>query len=291
MKKINKIFSLMFAFVATLSLLTSCQPDDNTGAGNGILGPVLDASFTVTPVAGAVNTYLVKSVYNNYITSKWNTGVKGAKTFVGKSEEKLYFGDAGTYKVTHTAVGIGGQSYNFSKDIVVATSDPAAEVVKGGALKDAADWAQWTFLNISGGANKWTFAPGSVTYTYAGEHQGIYQAIDVVAGQKYNVDITVTCTTGLTDTWFEVYVMPQVPIQGSDYGNYGKDAACGINTWVGCGTTPFIDKLLSEVGCGSAYKGVVSFATTGKVYIVIRSGSNLKSGNTITLKNISMRKA
>lgn len=289
MKKTIKIFSLMFA-VATLSLLASCQPDDNTGAGNGILGSVLDASFTVTPVTGATNTYLVKAVYNNYITSKWNAGTKGAKTFVGRSEEKLYFSEAGTYKVTHIAVGIGGQSYSSTKEIVIATSDPAAEVVKGGALNDAADWAQWTFLNISGGANKWVFAPGSVTYTYAGEHQGIYQAIDIVAGQNYNVEMTVSSTTGLTDTWFEVYVMPQVPVQGADYGNYGNDGVAGINTWVGCGKEPFND-LLSVVGCGGKYKGSVTFSTSGKVYMVIRSGSNLNSGNTITLKNISMRKA
>ncbi len=288
MKKIKMILNLVFAFVATLSLLTACQPDD-VGNGNGILGPVLNASFTVTPVAGAVNTYLVKSDYNNYITSKWNTGVNGSKPFIGKSEETLYYGDAGTYKVTHTAIGIGGQSYSFSKDIVVAASDPAAEVVKGGALIDATDWAQWTFLNISGGANSWNFTTGSVTYTYAGEHQGIYQAIDVEAGQKYKVEMTVSSTTGLTDTWFEVYVMSQVPVQGSDYGNYGRDGAAGINTWVGCGKDPF-DDLLSEVGCGSKYKGIVLFPTTGIVYMVIRSGGGI-AGTSITLKNISMRKS
>jgi hypothetical protein len=292
MKKIKLIFSLMFALAITLSLFIACQPDDNTGVGNGILGPVLDPSFTVTPVTGKTNTYTLKATATNYIGSKWDMGT-GAGTADGKSEEKLFLPDAGTYTVTHTAVGIGGQQYSASKDIVVATSDPiAGNLVQGGKFANAADWAKWTiYYSTLGDPLQWKFNVGSASITPAGYNyteQGIYQAIDVVADKKYNLDMIVSSPTGLVNCWFEVYVLPDVPVNGvHPYGNLGTQGVRAIHTWTNCGVVPF-NGLISIVGCAAPLKGVITFPTSGKVYLMIRCGTE-NTTPTITVKNVEIR--
>ena len=289
MKNIKIIFSFMFAIVVTSSLLMSCQPDD-AGKGNGIFGSVLDASFTVTPIAGKTNTYSIKAVANNYVGSKWDMGA-GAGNTLGKSEEIVAFPDKGTYTIVHTAIGIGGQSYTSKQDIVVDVSDPiAGNMVQGAKFVDASDWAKWTILNITpvSGSTFWTFAPGSANISPAKMgNQAIYQAINVVAGVKYKIDMVVSSPAGIVNTWFEVYCLDQVPAQGSDYGNLASNGVNGINFWVGCGLTPF-NGLLSNLACAGKFKGVVSFPTSGTAYLVLKCGSQVE-GTSITVKNVEMR--
>jgi len=293
MKKIKLIFSLMFALAITLSLFIACQPDDNTGVGNGILGPVLDASFTVTPVTGKTNTYTLKATATNYIGSKWDMGT-GAGTTDGKSEETLFLPDAGTYTITHTAVGIGGQSYAASKDIVVATSDPVAgNLVQGGKFANAADWAKWTKWNKNptDPTDQWKFFPGYATFTAAGHDYvggGIYQAIDVVANKKYKIDMIVSCPVGLINSWFEVYCLPNPPVSGTDYGDAATQGTVAVHTWTGTGLQPFNGKITVVGRKDLPFYDGVTFPTSGKVYLMIRSGTE-NTTPTITLKNVEMR--
>jgi hypothetical protein len=293
MKKIKFIFSLMFAIAITLSLFIACQPDDNTGVGNGILGSVLDASFTVTPVTGKSNTYILKATATNYIGSKWDMG-NGAGTTDGKSEETLFIPDAGTYTITHTAVGIGGQLYSASKNIVVATSDPiAGNMVQGGKFENAADWAKWTKFNknATDPMDQWKFFPGYATFTPPGHDYlggGIYQIIDVEANKKYKIDMIVSCPVGLVESWFEVYCLATPPVVGTDYGDAATQGTVALHTWSGTGLVPFNGKI-SVIGKKTLpfYDGV-TFPTSGKVYLMIRSGTN-NTTPTITLKNVEMR--
>ncbi|WP_372745215.1 hypothetical protein [Lutibacter sp.] len=283
MKKIKLVTSLLFFVVLTAGLFTACQPDD-IETGNGIVGEELDASFTIAPVEGEVNKYLVKALATNYITSKWDIG-NGEEAFLGKSEEIIYFPDAGTYTVKHYAIGIGGESYVAEQNVVVATSDPAANVIQGGLFETAEDHAKWTVLKISNG-DFWTFNTGSVSVTTGGgwSQQAIYQAVQVEANQKYKIDMNVSSPAGLVNTWFEVYASATVPVQGSDY-NKGT-VVRSINTWAGCGLTPF-DGLISAVGCGSN-DGFITFTTSGTVYLVIKCGS--EGSPTITIKDVQFRK-
>ncbi len=290
MKKIKISFSLMLIIVTALSFLTACQPDD-VGNGNGILGPELDASFTVNPVPEKTNTYSLKAVATNYIGSKWDMG-NGAGTFIGKSEETIAFPDKGTYTVVHTALGIGGQSYSSSQNIIVETSDPiAGNMVQGGKFENADDWSKWTILNITptSGSTFWTFAPGSANVSFpVSGNQAIYQAINVDANTNYKIDMVVSSPAGIVNTWFEVYCLTTVPVQGSDYGNVGAEGVNGLNFWVGCGITPF-NGLLSALSCVGKFNGVVTFPTSGTVYLVIKCGSQVP-GNSITVKNVEMRR-
>lgn len=285
----------MFILVMALGLLVSCQPDDNNGVGNGILGPVLDASFTVTPVTGKTNTYLLKANSTNYIGSKWDMGT-GAGSNPGKSEETLFLPDAGTYTITHTAVGVGGQQYSTSKEIVVETSDPiAGNIVQGGKFANAADWAKWTKWNksLSDPTDQWKFFPGYATFTAAGYGYvggGIYQAVDVEANKTYIIDMVVSCPVGLVNSWFEVYCLPTPPVNGSgsEYGDAATQGTVAIHTWTGTGLVPFNGKI-RDIGKKTLpfYNGV-SFPTSGKVYLMIRSGTE-NTSPTITLKNVEMR--
>ncbi|SFS42047.1 hypothetical protein [Lutibacter maritimus] len=283
MKKIKLVTSLLFFAVLSFGIFTACQPDD-VELGNGIVGEALDASFTVTPVEGAVNKYLVKALSSNYITSKWDLGT-GEAAFIGKMEEEIYFPDAGTYAVKHYAVGIGGESFVAEQNVVVTTSDPAANLIQGGLFANAEDHAKWTVLTISSG-DFWKFNDGSVSVTTGGNwsQQAIYQAVQVEAGQKYKIDMNVSSTQGLTDTWFEVYASTTVPVQGADYAT--GTVVRSINTWAGCGLAPF-NGLISTVGCGNN-DGIITFPSSGTVYLVIKCGSG--GTPTITIKDVQFRK-
>jgi hypothetical protein len=83
-----------------------------------------DASFTVTPVAGQVNKYLLTSTSTNSFRYDWD---KGTGVFVqGKQIDTVYFSDKGTYTVKLLTYGQSGMD-TASQVINVANDDPAAQ--------------------------------------------------------------------------------------------------------------------------------------------------------------------
>ncbi|ADY53863.1 hypothetical protein Pedsa_3328 [Pseudopedobacter saltans DSM 12145] len=148
----------------------------------------------------------------------------------------------------------------------------------------------WQILKISNNDNvKFTVnGDGSVLATGGNSgHQGIYQAIQVKAGRKYKIDMRVK-GSGTTDTWFEVYVGTPAPVQLSDYSSGGN--LMGLNTWSGCGKSPF-DGQLSAIACsGATPKGVFTASATGTMYVVIRSGGANLGADGITITNIDLRR-
>lgn len=282
--KLNKVVKFLSIVLAAVAV--SCQPD-TLGSGNGLTATDLDASFTITEVASANNTYLL-SANNSYITSSWDFGF-GAGFSNGGTAEEVFFPDAGTYNIQHKVTGIGGASAIISQSVDVETSDPVAgNLVRGGKFADASDHAEWTVLNISASGASWTFNTGSATIVAGGwNQQAIYQAIDVVADKEYKIDMIVS-GNGNNETWFEVFASTVAPVQGSDYAN---NVVMGLNTWGGCGTGSF-SGLLSTAGCvdssyTSSKSNKVTFAASGTIYLVIKCGGNQTSG--ITVKNVEMR--
>lgn len=282
--KLNKV--VKFLSVAVIALITACQPTE-LGEGNGLTATNMDAGFTITEVTSANNTYLL-SANNSYITSSWDID-NGAGFSSGGTTKEVFFPDAGTYNVKRKVTGIGGVSETASQTIDVETSDPVAgNLVRGGKFEDASEHAEWTVLNISGGGAAWTFNEGSATIVAGGwNQQGIFQAIDVVAGKEYKIDMLVS-GDGNDETWFEVFASTVEPVQGNDYGN---NLVMGLNTWGGCGTGSF-SGTLSTVGCvdnsyTSSRSNLVTFDTTGTIYLVIKCGGNQTSG--ITIANVEMR--
>lgn len=280
-KNIKKCFAALLAVIAVISF-TGCQPDE-AGNGNGLSDTNVDASFTITPVAGSANRFILKSDGSNVITNKWNIG-KGV--FKGSDNQEVFLADAGNYTISHTAIGRGGVSNTLSQQLAVSTSDPAAgNMVKGGNFLNAEDQAQWTILHISGTATNWTFNEGSATVKGGSNaQQGIYQALQVEANKKYTLDMKVK-GSGATDTWFEVYVSPVAPTQNSDYSAGGKRLS--LNTWAGCGNNSF-DDYLSSIGCDGSGP-IVEFPTSGTVYLVIKSGGGNLGTTGISISEVEFR--
>nr|WP_315157458.1 hypothetical protein [uncultured Flavobacterium sp.] len=280
---LNRYVYLMLSII-TLSSLGSCQSDDITD--NGLSDANVDASFTVKAVEGSANRFILTAETKNVLGSKWDMG-DGAGMAVGKMTENLFLPDAGTYTITHAAIGRGGIINTASQQIVVATPDPVAgNILKGGRLNNADDWSKWTVTNPASSASI-TFASGSATLTASGwAGNGIYQAVNVVAGKKYVIDMVTSSTTGCSNTWFEVYCGYSAPVTGTDYSEGGKLRA--LSTWDGCATAAFSGKI-SAVGCTAANnKGIFTATQTGTAYLVIRGGGeDMKAG--IKIQNIEMR--
>lgn len=283
---LNRCIYLMFTII-TLSSLGSCQSEDIVD--NGLSDATVDPAFTITPVEGSANKFTLTAQTKNVLGSKWDLG-DGAGAYLGKMTETIFLPDAGTYKIVHSAIGRGGVVNTASQDIIVTTPDPVAgNILKGGKLLDAADWAKWTVYDVAtwSGNATWTFGPGyALLNSFGWDQYGMYQAIDVVAGKKYNIDMVVSSTTGGQNCWFEVYCGYSVPVNGSEYNEGGKLRA--ISTWDNCGNAPYAGKI-SIVGCKPENNlGIFTATKTGVAYLVIRGGGeDMKAG--IKIQNIEMR--
>ena len=281
--KIKWVANIMSIILVSLTI--SCQPDE-LGNGNGLTATDMDAGFTITAVSGANNTYLFEA-NNTYITSSWDIGNGNGFTLFG-NEVEVFIPDAGTYTVQHKVTGIGGNSSTVSQNLEVETSDPiAGNIVKGGKFDTADDVAEWTVLNISASGTEWTFADGKATVQGGGWNQkGIYQTVDVIEGLTYYVDMLVSSTSGVQNTWFEVFASPTAPVDGSDYSAGG--AIAKFSTWGGCASEPFSGQL-SIVGCDfNGEQGKFIAEATETIYLVIKcGGEDLMDG--VSVDNIEMR--
>jgi hypothetical protein len=281
--KINHLTSCLAAIsIGAIALYTGCKPE-TVGTGNGLSSPNLKSSFTLTPVAGKTNYYALNANTDGVLAVKWDKGTGGGSS-LGKAIDTAFYPDAGTYNVTLTAVGIGGQQVSSTQTVNVATSDPLAGNLVAGSKMQPGDDAFWTHMTITPGVS-FTMSNGQMTGMGGNNgHGAVYQAINVVAGRKYMVDMTVS-GSGATDTWFEVYVGTQVPVAGQDYSSGGK--LISLNTWAGCGKGNFSGKL-STLSC-SGSGNTVTFANSGTVYLFIKSGGSNLGTTGISFTNVEFR--
>jgi hypothetical protein len=279
--------TLFFISIA-FAIMTSCSKPDVHD--NGLSETSLNAEFTVTPVAGSDHRFIVTANDSSYILSKWDFD-NGAGPVIGRHSQPLFLPDAGTYNITHYAVGRGGMSFSATKTVTIATSDPAAgNLVQGGKFETAEDEAKWTKFNISGSSVTWNRSGGKMTVSGGGNngHAGIYQAIEVEANKDYRFGMIVS-GSGATDTWFEVYFGRVEPTEGADYTDGGIQIA--LNTWEGCGNKEFSGNI-AEIGCAGDLKGKegkVRFAQGGTIYLVIKCGGANLGSTGISIDNVELR--
>ena len=278
--QLNKRRYVFAMFAMGIAAMTSCKPEELT-KDNGLTDTNVDATFTITPVQGKLNTYALKANTAGIIGVKWDKG-DGSGFAAGKLVDTIVYDDAGTYTLTAEAVGRGGAKGTSSKQVIVATSIPIEGNLLKGAKMDAGDEAFWLPISYTAGVN-FSLANGKML-AMGGSfgHAGIYQAVQLVAGKKYKIDMNVS-GAGATDTWFEVYLGTTAPGAG-DYNSGGN--RMGLNTWTGCGSSAFNGKLsaLSCVGSGS----VVTAAATGTAYLVIRTGGGNLGTTGISIDNVSL---
>jgi hypothetical protein len=279
-KYINK--SLLLG--SAIFFLASCSPDTIDGEGNGLSQGAVDGSFKVAKTAE--NRYRLTTNANNYIMTKWNIDDEGFN--IGKNIQDIFLPDAGTYVVEHQAFGIGGVlAGTGTQTITVPTSDPiSGNMILGGRFDTPDEVSKWTTHKISASGSQWVFANGKATIVASGgSQQGIYQAVNVVAGQKYSIDMVASSDTALVDTWFEVYVLNSIPVTGQDISG---TVYRNINTWSGCGKSAFKGKV-SSVGCDTVKNaGVYTATTTGTVYLEIKCGGT--TVNSLSIDKVEFRR-
>ncbi len=88
------------------------------------LGPEPTASFTVTPIPGQTNRFLLSSTSANAYRFDWDKA-DGAGYQTGKEVDTVYFADRGDYNIRLLVFGHSGMA-NASQVITVANDDPAA---------------------------------------------------------------------------------------------------------------------------------------------------------------------
>jgi PKD repeat protein len=116
MKILNRNTGIAFTLI-TLIAIISCKYDVRD------LSPKPVASFTVSPIAGQVNRYLLTSTSTNAYRYDWDKA--GGAFLQGKQIDTVYFPDRGSYTVKLIVYGHGGID-STSQVITVAADDPAA---------------------------------------------------------------------------------------------------------------------------------------------------------------------
>lgn len=194
--------------LASTTVLWSCKPDYTELT---TFGKPEEANVVITETKVddskykfSVNTPLIGNAF-------WKIG----NGHVGNGDFTDTFYDIGEYSVELTFITKGGivTKKGVHKQTV---ADPIfGNLVKGGKFANAEDHAKWTVLTISAAGAKWVFEDGKASLTASGySGQGIYQTIDVVKDRTYKIDMLVSSESGLSESWFEVYISPTAPTQG-----------------------------------------------------------------------------
>lgn len=164
--------------LASLFYLPGCSPDDG-----GYLGNPATASFTVSPIAGRTNTYLLTSTSQNAFGYQWD---KGTGNFVkGSQVDTAYFPTKGSYAVKLRAFGRGG--YTESENKVEITVDdlmnnPQFKLLTAKKWKLDPDGATSIIVGTEG--NPGQYSPGGALapcqvddiYTFTADMKLTYQA-------------------------------------------------------------------------------------------------------------------
>ncbi|MDB5191613.1 MAG: hypothetical protein JWQ96_1176 [Segetibacter sp.] len=118
MKSFLNMLKLPLFLITMVTLMVGCKYDIKD------IGPKAKASFTVTPISGQVNRYLLSSTSQNTFMYEWNKA-DGKGYVSGKAIDTAYFPDKGTYIIKILAYGPGGID-STSQTVTVAADDPAA---------------------------------------------------------------------------------------------------------------------------------------------------------------------
>jgi hypothetical protein len=275
--------SALLLSVLAIGIYSGCKPE-KIGEGNGLVAKN-NGSFSINPVAGKPNNFVLQADETGVLGVKWDLGDGGGSN-PGIAIDSIFVPDAGTYNITLTTVGVGGVSKTVSKMLTVATSDPkAGNKVLGGKM-GAGDDQYWTHFIVGSGTNM-VLDPskGVMVANETGYQAGaIYQSFNLTAGQKYSVDMIVS-GSGATNSWFEVWVDTLKPTNGNDYNTGQKPIS--LNTFAGCGIGPFNGKLsaLSCSGSGDPF----TVPTTGTYYLVIKCGGQDTGLTGISFTNVTLR--
>lgn len=281
MKKIRNIF---IALMSVSLVFSACEPQMLDAPEVGSAPTQADLIITINQGEDE-NHWIIKNESTITGIANWDFG--NGVTGTG-NEVIVSYPDIAVYTISLTLVTKGGVATKTIEHNQTIAAAP--QLGPNLLLEGAENWTPYPGFN-----NTVSFDGTGAHFVYTSadgwQQAGIYQTVQVEAGKDYTVDMHVEATTGLANTWFEVYVDYEAPADGQDYNAGGKKRS--VNTWDGCGNSPF-NGLISEVGCGiedgvSKNEGLFEATQSGTVYVVIRSGGESAGhyGDGVIVSNIS----
>lgn len=274
MKTLKFISSaLVLGFVL---LFAGCADDDDFK----VAPTSEDASFTFSFDPENPNRVIFNAIPSddNWYTH-WDLGDNSSAE--GYEPSKVYL-TAGDYNVRFKVFTEGGEAESI-QTVVINQDFQGPNVLQNGEFNGS---APWTILPISDGIDV-SFENNEAQWTGGSGHIGIYQQFQVLENNLYQISMDIKGGP-LTDSWFEVYVGMEVPVDGQDYADGG--IRLGLNTWAGCGAEPFEGDFtaISCAGTGATFE----FSSAGTAYIVIRGGGlsgSSYAGDGVIIDNVAVR--
>ena len=272
--KLIKFLSWAF-IVGIISISTGCADD----VEEAVATPTSeDALFTFEFDSENPNMVHFSAIPNdaNWYTH-WDFGDNSSAE--GYEATKIFF-DSGDYDVRFRIFTEGGVAESF-QTVVINDDFEAPNLIENGEFNGS---DPWIVLPISDGVDV-SFDNNEAKWTGGSWGQiGIYQPMQLLANNEYQISMDIKGGP-LTDSWFEVYVGMETPVEGQDYTDGGMRLA--LNTWEGCGGEAFEGDFAaySCVGTGSTFE----FPTAGTAYLVIRGGGANYGSEGVTIDNVTVR--
>lgn len=276
MHKFNNNIILLISII-TLVGFTSCSSDEemiSTAPAEA------DAAFSYTIDAENPNKfYFTASPSVETWYEHWNFGDNTAAE--GNTAEKIFY-VKGDYEVRFKIFTEGGTA-ETTQTISIAEDLTGSNLAENGTFDDN---SVWQILPISDGAEV-EISDGQAHWTGGGwGNVGIFQPIEVEGGVTYQIQMDIS-GSGMSDSWFEVFVGTAEPALGQDYSSGG--ILMGLNTWDGCGGEPF-DGPLSTLSCSAgSTNGIFEFSETSSAYLVIKAGGANLGTEGVTIDNVTIR--
>jgi len=175
----------------------------------------------------------------------------------------------------------------FNADDILALFAPRVNLIS--------DITKWVPINLS-----WSNDVTATVNTQAGSilfkggnggwnQAGVYQEVRLYGHRQYKVDMHIQ-GSGANNVWFEVWLSKKKPQDGQDVTTGWDPAAVmllGLNTWNGCGVSPFNGQL-SVISCNG--KGsTITLPAGGTYYLTVRGGGNDLGTTGITVSNFEFK--
>src|SRR6185312_543608 len=192
----NLFFCCGLGLALAAICVSGCTPDNKSAS----LSALPKASFTVTPLSGATNTYICSAGTQGVFAWYWSSG--NGNPSPGTSSDTIHFSQHGNYRIVLTAVGEGG--YDTTSQVVSVANDDLGNTLIAGGMLNTASSSSWTFLNTGGTATTFTFGANGLVLSNTGSgantNGGVYQAIQVQAGVNYKFSAIVQ-GAGINASW------------------------------------------------------------------------------------------
>jgi hypothetical protein len=277
----SKILTIIFFFAFTIIALLGCQKQSNSSYE--VYGAVdsLKPTFTVTPVQGSNTKFVITNTTpGNCVGTYWNLDQGGGYTG-GKAIDTAFFPLAGTYNIRMQSLDKRGHLYNAGPIPVTTTVNDPRYVLKGGQMRQGDD-AYWNIFNQGPKNGIWTLANGLYAVTNNPNNTGIYQAVQLTGGKKYNVSITYVATS-YNSTWGEIWIGKFQPVNGSDYAANAPSSGNGSSS-----TPTFVSWSSSTTALTSGTKtSTFTPGTSGTYYFTIKVGTG-SSFTSVAVSNVSL---